>query len=190
MTTGVLEIMADSLHAVGFRSLTMPLEIHGAEFLFDGAFVGTGVSQDLVLVGGLRVAPESLVGLLAGLNRVLDRSASRRPVSLVLLGPRPDAFTLRRLEERARVLTVNTAEPTPAELANALAVLLPLRLPSPTTLASDPVGQLRKRLGTRVSTVEEALISAIPDGPDGVREALQSQLAQPFTSAEPGGPDD
>lgn len=88
------------------------------------------------------------------------------------------------------MLTVNDGEPAPAELANALAVLLPLRLPSPTTLASDPVGQLRKRLGTRVGDLEEALISAIPEGPDGVREALRSQLALPFTSAESGGPGD
>jgi len=185
----VLVSIAATLHAAGFRRLVVPLEISGAEFSFDAAFAGTGVSQDLVLVGGIGVLPEALVGLLAGLNRVLDRTASRRPVSLVLLGQRPDAFTLRRLEERARVLAANTTEPTAAELANALAVLLPLRLPSPTTLASDPVGQLRKRLGTRAGTVEEALIAAISDGPDGVREALRAQMAEPLTSPEDGDAD-
>jgi len=182
--------IAALLTDAGFRELPTPLDVSGTEFEVDACFAGTGTSQDLILVGGAEVKAKTLVGVLAGLNRTLDRAESRRPVTLALLGARPDPFTLRGLEERARVLVLNDSEPSMEELKHALAILLPIGLPSSSALANNPIEQLRAKLGTGLTKFQDELVSAVANGQSGVEEALRQQLAQPFSTAKPQESDD
>ena len=72
MATGLTTVL-QVLEQAGFRRLPMPVVVAGASFDFDAALIGTGVSQDLIVVGGLATDPNHLARLLSGLNRSLDR---------------------------------------------------------------------------------------------------------------------
>jgi hypothetical protein len=168
------------LEQAGFRRLPMPVVVAGASFDFDAALIGTGVSQDLIVVGGLATDPNHLARLLSGLNRSLDRLGSRRPVSLVLLGARPNGAYLARLEAAARVMVLDTSEPTQAAVQEAVAILLPLRLPSAAEATIAPLDEVRERLSSRVTNDHRALIDAASSGPDVVQEVLREYLAAAF----------
>ena len=177
--TAVLQVLEQS----GFRRLPMPIVVGGASFEFDAALIGTGVSQDLIVVGGLATDPRRLAQLLSGLNRSLDRLESRRPVNLVLLGERPDRRSLVRLEAAARVMVLDTSEPTQANVLEAVAVLLPLHLPAAATAIIAPLDDVRERLASRVSIDHRALVDAASSGPDIVREVLREYLRNAFDDA-------
>jgi hypothetical protein len=179
MATGLTTVL-QVLEQSGFRRLPMPVVVAGASFDFDAALIGTGVSQDLIVVGGLATDPRRLAQLLSGLNRSLDRLGSRRPVSLVLLGDRPDRALLARFEAAARVMILDTSEPTEAAVEEAVAILLPLRLPSAGEVAIAPLDEVRDRLSSRVTNDHRALIDAASSGPDVVQEVLRKYLAAAF----------
>lgn len=171
-----VEVVLEQLEKAGFQKLPKPLVVGGASFDFDAAVTGTGVSHDLVVVGGQDVDPRHLIQLLSGLNRSLDRLASRRPVSVILLGTRPEAATLGELENSARVMLIESQEPEPADVQNAIAVLLPLHLPETTRKAPDPLDELVKSLGKAATDEYRELINAARLGPETVRSTLREYL--------------
>src|SRR3546814_11630079 len=69
-----------------------------------------------------------------GIARALDVMRSRRPLTTIVVGPRPVGKTLEALAQVGRILSVEEAT-DPAELRDQLAVLLPLELPA--TLSAD-----------------------------------------------------
>lgn len=176
----VLEILA----SVGFEPLPRPLVVSGTIFEFDAAATGTGVSHDLVVVGGQDAEAERLTQLLSGLSRSLDRLRSRRPVSLVLLGPRPDPTVLSQLEDHARVMFIDSEEPTAKQAWDAIAVLLPLHLPSARQLSVAPVEELVGNLGESASDDHRRMISVASSGSDAVREALRQYIDMSFGAPE------
>jgi hypothetical protein len=167
------ETVLGVLEEEGFERLPRPLVVAGSTFDFDAAARGTGVSHDLVVVAKLRSEPRRLVRLLSGLSRTLDHAESSRPVSLVLLGDQPDGPTLSDMERYARVLPILKSDPSPDEVRKAVAVLLPLELPSATARGRDPLAAVAALLGRSMTAEHQAFIDASRIGPDEVREELR-----------------
>lgn len=162
------------LENAGFEKLPKPLTVVGTEFDFEAAARGTGTSNDLVLIATDRVPTRRLQRLVAGLARSLDLAASRRPVSLVLLGAIASSDRV-ELERYARVLSVGSSSPSISEIEAAIAVLLPLKLPNADLVhGNDPVTEVMGTLGISRDTPDHsALVRAAADGADAVRERLR-----------------
>lgn len=171
--TSVQEVLT-VLEQAGFERLPKPLTVVGTEFDFEAAVSGTDTSHDLVLVATDQVPPRRLQRLVAGLARSLDLAASRRPVSLVLIGA-VAASERMELERYARVLPIASTTPVVVEIEKAVAVLLPLKLPNAVLVnGNEPVNEVMAALGPANATPDHiALINAAADGPDAVREALR-----------------
>ncbi|MCC4306323.1 hypothetical protein [Rhodococcus sp. 3-2] len=171
--TSVQEVLT-VLEQAGFERLPKPLTVVGAEFDFEAAASGTHTSHDLVLVATDQVPRKRLQRLVAGLARSLDLAASRRPVSLVLIGGATSSDRM-ELERYARVLPIASATPDIAEIEEAVAVLLPLKLPNAELVhGRDPINEVMGALGPSNRTPDHiALITAAADGTDAVREALR-----------------
>ena len=114
-----------------FRRARKPLEIAGVTIDIADALIAGDRSLDLVLVGDNigEDASRRLMSAVEGAARALDLVGSRRPLTLVIVGPRPSAEDLRELVRYARVLPVGEA-PSIETLRNWLAALLPLELPA------------------------------------------------------------
>ncbi|MDV6286953.1 hypothetical protein [Rhodococcus jostii] len=171
--TSVQEVLA-VLESAGFERLPKPLTVVGTEFDFEAAASGTHTSHDLVLVATDQVPRKRLQRLVAGVARSLDLAASRRPVSLVLIGG-VAASDRMELERYARVLPIASTTPDVAEIEKAVAVLLPLKLPNADLVSGgNPVNEVMAALGPRSTTPDHiALINAAADGPAAVREAFR-----------------
>jgi hypothetical protein len=130
--TTPVERVARALEKANFRRISAPLEIAGVTFDAAAAFVGKPPSPDLVVIGDTSVQTyRDLQRIVEGVGRALDVMRSRRPLTVVLVGPRPDSKAITSLSRYARVLPVGVSADD-ASLSNWLAVLLPLHLPQPT----------------------------------------------------------
>lgn len=165
------------LESAGFERLPKPLTVVGTEFDFEAAARGTNTSHDLVLVATEEVPLRRLQRLVAGLARSLDLAASRRPVSLVHLGG-ISASNRIELERYARVLGIASATPSIEEIEEAVAVLLPLKLPNADLVhGSDSINEVMAVFGQLKATSERiALVKAAVDGTDAVCEALRRYM--------------
>jgi hypothetical protein len=175
IATGV-ETVLQVLEDADFERLPKPLIVAGSTFDFDAAVKGTGVSHDLVVVATSTTAPRRLVRLLSGLSRTLDQVESRRPISLVLLGELFDAPTMADLERYARVLTIESDAPAPDQVRRAVAVLMPLTLPTEQSQGKAPLTEVAENLGRTLSSEHQVLIDAARIGPEEVRESLRRYL--------------
>lgn len=166
----VLEV----LDRAGFERLPKPLTVAGTDFDFEAAARGTRTSHDLVLIATDQVPTRRLKRLIAGLARSLDLIASRRPMTLILIGG-VAAADRAELDNYARVLATPSAAPDVSEIEEAIAVLLPLELPNAMLVhGRDPMNEVLAALGPMRTTADHiALIHAADDGPDAVREALR-----------------
>lgn len=166
----VLSVLTSS----GFKTLPKPLVVAGTEFDFEAAARGEYPSHDLVLIATNRIPPLRLQRLVAGLARSLDLAASRRPMSLVLMGG-VAAHDRIELERYARVLPIESVTPDIAQIEQAVAVLLPFKLPEDElTHGSDPINEVLASLGPAKATrAHIALLKTASDGADAVREALR-----------------
>lgn len=165
------------LESAGYVVLPKPLTIAGAEFEFDAVVRGARHSHDLVLIATDQVPRQRLLRLVSGLARSLDIEASRRPVSIVLLGEIAPADRI-ELERHARVLPISSADPSVPEIEDAIGVLLPLGLPEAQLMhGGDPLNDVLRVLGpSRVSAEHISLIRAATDGPEAVRESLRQYV--------------
>ncbi|TBG63291.1 hypothetical protein ELG72_09630 [Rhizobium leguminosarum] len=124
------ERVAAVLEEAGYRRLEVPLEIAGLAFDVAGAFVGVGHSADLVIVGDMAANGEKKVVLqIEGIARALDVMRSQRPLTSIIVGPRPVGRNLQALSQVGRILAVEEAA-DPKDLLDKLSILLPLKLPS------------------------------------------------------------
>lgn len=148
-TTPVGRITAQLL-AAGYRSVSAPLVIGGLKFDFPAALVGAEPSPDLILIADTAFDQEErLVAKLEAVARALDVARSKRPLTVVIAGPRPSSANLEAMSRVCRVLPTGTVLDKDPEgsLRNWLAVLLPLRLPEAHAPIADALEQLSK-LGT------------------------------------------
>lgn len=185
--TTPVERVARMLEAAEFRRMPTPLLIGGLRFEPPAAFVGASPSPDLVIVGDTATqTARELQRTVEGVGRALDVVRSRRPLTLVLVGPRLESAALAALSRYARVLPVGeTADD--ASLMNWLAVLLPLKLPKPVEARG-------------VDSLEELRASTDPDGQElinlasygamAVAERLIEMVEEPFEEAHTGGGSD
>ena len=114
------------LQEAGYDRLPQPVEVAGIPFEFAATLVAKA-ALDLVLVldtitdtdePGLRLRVE-------GLGRALDLVESRRPLTVILVGPEPAPDLQLSLTRVARVLTAGTSGDED-DLRQGIAVLLPL----------------------------------------------------------------
>ena len=85
MATGIDSVLA-VLETAGFERLSSPLVVAGSTFDFDAAARGTVYSHESCRRRSNFELASRLVRLLSGLSLMLDQVASRRPITLVLLG--------------------------------------------------------------------------------------------------------
>lgn len=183
-----LELVMAVLERGGYQRLPKPLTVAGMEFEFEAAARGTQRSHDLVLVTTDRLPAPRLQRLLAGLTRSLDLAQSRRPVTLVIVGGRA-VKDKSELERHARVLHVESANPNPAEVERAIAVLLPLDLPAAVIMhGGDPLNEVLATLGVGPDTSDQiALVRAAIGGADEAREALRDYVNAGIVATSAGG---
>lgn len=174
-TTPVGRITALLLEA-GYRSVSAPLVIGDLKFDFPGALVGTEPSPDLILIADTAFEQEErLVAKVEGVARALDVARSKRPLTVVVAGPRPTSANLEAMSRVCRVLPTGTVLDKDPEgsLRNWLAVLLPLRLPEAHAPIADALEQLSK-LGTGL---DQEVADLVVPAKQGTR-AVQTQLHQ------------
>lgn len=77
------------------------------------------------------------------------------------------------LEQHARVLPIEIEAPDPEQIRKAIAVLMPLTLPSVTARGQGPLLEVTTRIGAALSSEHKALVNAALVGPDEVRDSLR-----------------
>jgi len=176
--TTPLERVSQRLVNAQFKRVATPLTIGGLEIDAPAAFIGSPPSPDLVIVGDtLEQTPPRLQQTVEGIGRALDMMGSRRPLTLVVVGPRPTSGALTALSRFARVLPVGDAADE-ADLANWLAVLLPLPLP----VFSDDraAASLEAVIDGSRDPIEAEFIALAVGGPEAVANRLAAYVDEPF----------
>lgn len=182
--SGVDTVM-DVLEEHGFARRPRPLEVARTKFDFEAAAVGTKRSHDLIIVAGAEIEPSRLQRMVESVARGLDIGESKRPLTLVLIGP--GAVPARAgMEEVARVLMVS-ADPTKAEVEDALAVLLPLRAAvGGGDRGLDPLDEVRV-YATNWNQDFDEFMHAARRGQAAVEEALSRYVNDGVNPAAGGG---
>ena len=183
MASGV-QLVLDELKTVGFAELSMPLQVAGAEFEFEAAAIGTGVSHDLVVVATAATEHQRLVRLTEGLSRALDHAGSTRPVTLIYVGEAPALAAQDQFERNARLLLVRDSDPDAALVRRSIAVLMPLVLPTEQEDGKEPIAEVLKALGSEATVEHLDLVRAAEDGTDAVRDALKTYIDELFEDDE------
>lgn len=143
-----------------------------------GAFVGVGRSADLVVIGDMATDGErKVVQQIEGIARALDVMRSHRPLTTVIVGPRPIGRSLEALAQVSRILPVEEAT-DPAELRDRLAVLLPLVLPE--ILSEDRDLGAGEELDLPAPPLAAELLHASTRGEDAVRNRFHAALNRIF----------
>lgn len=175
MTAAVpTERVAEILLNAGYRRVASPLEIAGLTFDVAGAFVGGAHSADLVVIGDMATDGErKVVQQIDGIARALDVMRSRRPLTTVIVGPRPVGKPLEALAQVSRILAVEEAI-DPDDLRDRLAVLLPLKLPDSLSEERD-LGN-GEELTLPDSPIATALVEASKLGEEAVRNRFHDAL--------------
>jgi hypothetical protein len=128
------ERVADILVNSGYRRISAPLQVAGLTFDVAAAFVGVGHSADVVIGDMAADGERKVLQQVEGIARALDVVRSHRPLTIVIVGPRPVGKTLEALAQVGRILPVEEAVDS-GDLRDRLAILLPLKLPA--TLMAD-----------------------------------------------------
>ena len=176
--TTPVERISDIFEAAGYRRLSGPLKMAGLGFDFPAVFVGADRSPDLILVADTAYeAAARIQRKVEGVGRALDVLRSKRPVTVVLAGPRPEAEVIDAMTKVGRVLPVGTqVDQDPAiALRNWLAVLLPLTLPQPSQDVVDPLASVQA-VSSDIDAQIRGLIDVAAQGADEVQTNLHDIL--------------
>ena len=185
MITTPVERVAKLLEAARYKRVPTPLHIGGLEIEASAAFVGEPPSPDLIVVGDtLEQTPRRLQQTIEGIGRALDMMGSRRPLTLVIVGPRPESSALRALSRHARVLPVGELADD-SSLANWLAVLLPLKLPETKDDRAE-AANLKLLSGVDDPLVRE-FVELASQGPEIVSARLAAAVDEPFVEQNANG---
>jgi hypothetical protein len=172
------------LESAGYHRFDEVLLVAGIPFRFP-AVLARDTSLDLVVVVD-RIEEqdgERLLERIAALSRALDVAGSRRPLTVVLVGPRPELRITHALRDVARILSVSEGQgdATSQELLDALGALLPLRVAVEPEQDEETWPAVRRTLlSTHSGEDSAALIKASPGGPTQVENALRTLLSAPF----------
>jgi hypothetical protein len=183
-----IDRVAEILLGAGYRPVPMPLDIAGLKFDLPMVFVGTAPSPDLILVADTAFDEEHrILRKIEGLTRAMDVMQSKRPVTLVIAGPRPTSATLDSMSRVCRVLPIGTifGENPDEALRNWLAVLMPLNLPEPSVSIADPLAEIMSQLGGLQSDVA-SLVEVAQQGADAVQTRLLKIISEPLADENEG----
>jgi hypothetical protein len=175
------------LASAGYRRLPSPLEIGGLKFDLPAVFVGAKPSPDLILIADTAFDDEyRILKKIEGIARVMDVLRSKRPLTAVLAGPRPNSATLESMSRVCRVLPIGTIleEDADASLRNWLAVLMPLSLPEPGAVIADPLSEIAGQL-SGLSAEITGLVELAPRGADAVQARLHEIISEPLVDLDP-----
>jgi hypothetical protein len=183
--TTPVERITKLLELAKFKRVPTPLSIGGLQIDAAAAFVGEPPRPDLIVVGDtLDQTPARLQQTVEGVGRALDMMGSRRPLTLVVVGPRPASSILTRLSRHARVLPVGDASDQ-SNLENWLAVLLPLKLPKLQDSRADAA--FDKLLQSAKDPIERELIELSHAGAAAVSNRLAALVDEPFIETGDSG---
>ncbi len=186
--TTPVERVAEVLKFARFKRLPMPVEIGGVEIEASAAFVGEPPIPDLIIVGDtLEQTPGRMQQTIEGAGRALDMMGSRRPLTLVVVGPKPESSALTALSRYARVLTVGERADESA-LANWLAVLLPLNLPKADHGRAEAASG--KLLAGSADELVRDFVALALHGPESVAARLAEMVEEPFAETVVAGKED
>ena len=172
--------VVDILTTAGYRQRTTPVTVASVRFEFAAILLGSDRANDLIIVIDTLVDGEARIRQkVEGLSRALDLAASRRSLTVVLVGPPPRPTIVEALARVSRVLTVGTPTGDSADrfLADTLAVLLPLVLPDASEAVVDPLDEVRRQLPVDID--QDALVplfTAARSGTEAVQAALRELL--------------
>lgn len=176
--------VVDLLTKAGYRYRTTPVTVASVPFEFAALLLGSDRANDLIIVIDTLVDDEARIRQkVEGLSRALDLVASRRPLTVVLVGPPPRPTIVEALARVSRVLTVGTPTGDNADrfLADTLAVLLPLSLPDASEAVVDPLAEVLKQLPADIDHDAIApLLATAPSGTEAVKEALRVLIEAPL----------
>lgn len=167
---GVIEVLSQA----GYRLLPHPLAIAGLLFDLPAALIGENPSPDLVIVADTALEPErNVLRKIEGVARALDVARSRRPLTAILVGPRPGAVTIDAMTKVCRVLPIGVMQQGAATslLENWLAVLLPLHIPEPNNETAASV----ETIIDASADLDQQLLNTILLAANGA-EAIQERL--------------
>jgi hypothetical protein len=181
-----VERVAEILAGAGYRRVATPLEIAGLKFELPAAFVGSSPSPDLILVADTAFDDERrILRKTEGIARAMDVMRSKRPLTAVLVGPRPSSATIDSMSRVCRVLPIGTilGEDADAALRNWLAVLMPLSLPEPSTSIADPLAEIATQLVDLLPEVAN-LVDFAQRGADAVQSRLYEIISEPLADED------
>ncbi len=171
-----VERVVSVLVAAHYKPVETPITVAGMSFDFPAVLLGPPRSSDLIVVADAATESERrIVQRVEGLARALDAMRSKRPMTLVLSGPRLRQPAIDALSRVCRVLSVDDASDA-AALNNAIAVLLPLELP----LAEEDIEEGRLPAAESQDEIIGALIAEAAGGEDAVKARLYELIEEPF----------
>lgn len=165
-----------TLEDAGYQLISSGLQVGELKFQFPAAFVKANSSAELILVADLASESETqLIRKVDGVARALDIAASTRSLTLVVTGPRPSAAGLESLGRVCRILPTGNISGDDGDevLKNWLAVLLPLSLPQPKSVAGDSLARIHAAAQNLDDTTKK-LIDVAPQGKGAVSKELYS----------------
>lgn len=179
---GPAERVAELLDGAGYRRMPQPLHVAGLDFDVAAAYIGGDHSADLIVIGDMAADGErKVLQQVEGIARALDVMRSHRPLTTVIVGPRPVGKTLEALAQVSRILAVEEAM-DPTELRDQLAVLLPLELPA--SLSTDRDLGSGDELALPDHPLAAELIETSKQGEAAVRDVFHKAIDAVFDQSE------
>ena len=175
--------VAEVLSKAGYRRLPIPLDIAGLKFDVPAAFVGAKPSPDLILVEDVAFKDEKrILRKIEGIARAMDVVQSKRPLTVVLAGPRPRSSTLDAMSRVCRVLPIGMIADEDPDKAfrNWLSILMPLKLPKPNISIADSMIEIASRFEDIPAEVTE-LVELARMGAGAVQTRLYELISEPLS---------
>lgn len=182
-TSPAVDRVVEILQVEGYEVRPAPIRIGSLNFDFSAVLTARSGLDLVIIVDTVQQRPERIHDALESLGRALDRLASRRPITVVLVGPPPRQALVEALARTGRVLIVGTpvGQHANQSLRDTLSVLLPLKLPEVSLPSLQSWEELSRRLLDQDEpAVVTPLLEAAADGPNDVRDAMRKVLAAPF----------
>lgn len=176
-----VERVVTVLSSSGFVLRPQPVRLGAIEFDF-AAVMTAERGLDLVVVAD--TAEQSIDRVsrsLEGLSRALDRMSSRRPITVVLVGPRPAQGDIDVLARSGRVLVVGSPQGDAEDKSagEVLSILLPLDVPDVASDVGATWQKLTERLDVAVGPrIAQPLLEASARGVEGVRTAMRGLIVE------------
>jgi hypothetical protein len=187
--SSLVEQVVSLLLEAGYRRLAIPFHLAGLQFDVAAVLIGTGKASDLVIVEDTVISTGRDIQVrIETIGRAMDSLESKRPITAILIGPRPSAPELDAMSRVSRILPVGASEPSDqnAVLRNWLAVLLPLQLPPTGEKLADPMAEISGQVDSENIVVSKLLASA-PFGTLAVKQRLYEILEQSLEVGESEG---